>query len=292
LICASNDSFYFHGYYSNNSNNYAVLSNDTGWVIFDGKNKRLTKDPQTMNYLLAKAENSFSFDTTSSHYRIKKGKPEIEKFCYNCPSWYDENDSSVRLMPWQSSLLFDSLFTGETFIPDTDGFYYVYSCKECMKRKVRHNFDYEFGKNYDRTVLNHTVRFVNDSVISVTRENLSRSYSYVEYPSDIFFTVMLFKDGPHGMLLDSLFNGNDWKKFITYQVMNYLDSGLYITGNCSNPYMMPFVLKNRFTITEDGILLFPPGYRQDGNQLAILVSWEKLKPYLRKDVASKIRINN
>src|SRR6185503_4785490 len=101
-------------------------------------------------------------------------------------------------------------------------------------------------------------RFANDSVISVTRENLSYYYQKTDKPSDLFFTVMLFKDGPHGMLLDSMFmKDTQWKSFITKTVMNYLDTNLYITGSCSNPNMIPIVLKDHFCITENGILLFP-----------------------------------
>jgi hypothetical protein len=278
---------------ANISYDYCVLSNDTGWIIFDGANKRITRDLASVNYLLKKSENSFTLDSSiystqfcseCLHY------PDINKFCRDCPSWYLPEHPSVNLRPWQSNLLFDSLFTGETFITDSTNFWIINTCKECMKKNVRHNYEYVWGKNYDRTILNHTLRFVNDSVISVTREDLSGYYRYANDPSDIFFTIMLFKDGPHEMLLDSLFIGTEWKKMITTEVMNYLDTNLYITGNCSNPYMLPLVMKNRFSISEEGILIYPPGYKEKSNQLAILLTWQKLKPYLRKDVASKIGV--
>jgi hypothetical protein len=263
---------------------YRVLSNDTGWIIFDGKRKIMTKDPETMDFLLAKSKNSFLTDSLRGIY----------KFSNNSPSWYFANDSlkTKKLSSWQKKVLFDSLFTAEHFIPDTNRYYYhhVYSCKDCRKQKTHYYFEYEWAKNYDDQTLNHTVRFCNDSVLSVTRENFTNSYFYGAHPIDIFFTVMLFKDGPHNMLLDSLFTGTEWKMFITKQVMDYLDSDLYVKGNCSNPYMMALVLKDRFSFSENGLLLFPPGYKEKNEQLAILVPWRKLKPYLRKDVASKLDV--
>lgn len=276
--------YYYNAGFSFGKGDYQVLSNDTGYIIFDGVNNTLTKDPATIHFLLTRSKNAFTSDEING----------IKKYSPGSPSWYFANDSLNRkkLSSWQEQVFFDSLFSAESFVNDTNEFHFVYSCSECNKRTHYQYFDYRWGKNYDYDVLNHTVRFVNDSVISVTRENYSFSYNYNTEQSDIFFTVMLFKDGPHAMLLDSLFVGTEWKNFIYKTVMNYLDSDLYVKGNCSNPYMMTLVLKNRYCFTDEGLLLFPPGYMEHNDQLSILIPWQKLKPYLRKDVASKLGVRN
>jgi hypothetical protein len=259
---------------------YCVLSNDTGWIIFDGFKGTVSRDAQTADYLLDLAFNSFDMDSITG----------MNKFCEQCPSYsFADTTKNVKLAPWQETVLFDSLFTIR-FIADTLHYWNDYGCSDCRKRNPKQYFQYAWSANYDREALHHYIDFQNESCISVSRSNLDGyGYGYGSSdPKDLFFTVMLFSDGPHTMLLDSLFTGLEWKTFISTETNLYFESHPNIEGNCHNPYMLPMVMKDRFVLTPKGIELYPPNYKENGTQLHVPISWEKLKPYLRKDVAEKL----
>jgi hypothetical protein len=278
-----NRPFYYEGSYPIKSDlQYCVLANDTGWLIFDGDKGIVTHDKKTAAYLLNMAGNSSWIDTAYG----------IVKKCFDCPSYSyaDTTRKNEKLNAWQEKMLFDSLFC-ERFVPDTNYFWHDYTCPDCRKRNPHQYFEYRWAGNYDRESLHHEIEFSNDSCFSVARKNLNSYYSNQQDPSDLFFTVMLFKDGIHPMLLDSLFTGSEWKNFITEQTTIYFESHPGIEGNCHNPYMLPMVMKDRFIITPNGIELYPPNYKEKGNQLFVPISWQQLKPYLRKDIASKIGVH-
>lgn len=271
--------YYYSGDNEPGTRNYCVLSNDTGWVIFDAANGIVSKNLKTKQHLMTLASNAFKVDSISGEL----------KFCADCPT-YSYSDSTLankELAPWQEALLFDSLFTA-SFIADTFHHWSNYGCQDCRKRNPNQYFQYGWSGNYDREVLHHKIEFKNESCISVAREN-KRTYSKID-PKDLFFTVMLFNDGPHNMLLDSLFTGEEWKSIIATETSLYFESHPNIQGNCHNPYMLPVMMKDRFVITPAGIVLYPPNYKEDDHQLFVLIGWEKLKPYLRKDVAKKLNL--
>ncbi|MEO5641932.1 MAG: WG repeat-containing protein [Bacteroidia bacterium] len=270
-------SFYYSQENEPNGSCYFVLSNDTGWTIFDGTNGSVSKNEKTKHFLMSTAFNSMHKDSIHG----------IIKFCADCPSFAypDSTIKKMDLAPWQESLLFDSLFTA-SFIPDTLFHWSNYGCSDCRKRNPKHYFQYAWAGNYDRENLHHVIEYKNESCISVSRENLV-GYREIN-PRDLFFTVMLFSDGPHNMLLDSLFAGEEWKSVISTETSLYFESHPNIKGSCHNPYMLPVVMKDRFVITPTGIVLYPPNYKENDHQLSVPIAWEKLKPYLRKDVAEKI----
>ncbi|CAN5353173.1 hypothetical protein BH09BAC5_BH09BAC5_26440 [soil metagenome] len=280
---------FVNGYYRNSDyrtwhyNNYCVLSNENDFLIFDGIQGIVTKDQETQHYLLKIALNSLVYDSI-------KG---VMKFCSDCPSYSysDTNHISTSLNNWQQNLLFDSLFTGENFIADSNYFWHDINCADCLKKNKKQYFQYDWSKNYDRETLHHIVSFSNDSCISVSRTNQEPSYySHGKSPKDLFFTAMLFNDGIHPILLDSLFYGTDWKAMITSETSLYFETHPNIIGNCHNPNMLPFVMKNRFIITPTGIELYPPGFKEDNHQLFVPITWKKLKPYMRKEIITKLGI--
>jgi hypothetical protein len=260
---------------------WCVLSNDTGWIIYDGTKGTVSKAPATKKFLLDLSRNSVHFDSTG----------QVSKNCSDCPSWiYRDSTDEKPLAGWQQKMLFDSLFMGEHFSADSNYFWHVYPCADCLKKNKHQYFEYAWAKNYDRESLLHYADFNNDSCFSVSRCNLS-SYMYAKrYPKDLFFTAVLYPDGPHPFELDSLFEGTAWKKMISDEVTLYFESNPGIKGNCHNPNMLPLVLKDRFILTKNGIELFPPGFSENEAQLFVPVSWKKLKPYMRKDVIRKLQI--
>jgi hypothetical protein len=278
----NSSTLYRSRYYREKSTyNYCVLSNDTGLLIFDGYKGIVTNDAQTAHAMMAMASKSFTQDTISG----------LDKFCDDCPSYsyVDTLRNNEQLAAWQEYILFDSLF-GPTFMPDTLHYWSNYGCSDCRKRNPHQYFQYAWSGNYDQETLHHYIGFKNESCISVSRTNLG-GYSYNGFhPKDLFFTVMLFNDGPHAMLLDSLFTGTEWKNFISTETNLYFESHPNIEGNCHNPFMLPVVMKDRFVLTKDGIELYPPNYKENDHQLFVPISWEKLKPYLREDVAQKLQL--
>ncbi len=267
-------------YYSKNQPfGYCVLSNDTGWIAIDSYSGKVSRDKKTAAAYLSLSYNSLKIDSVSG----------ITKFCTDCPS-YSYADTLFRdekLSDWQEAILFDSLFT-PAFMPDTMHSWFTFTCKDCIKRNRSQYFPYTWSGNYDQETLHHLISFKNDSCISVSRTLLNTYYYRQGNPKDLFFTVILFDDGPHAMLLDSLFTGIAWKEIITTETSLYFESHPNIEGNCHNPYMLPFVMKDRFIITPEGIQLYPPNYKENGKQLSVPISWEKLKPYLRKDIAKSL----
>jgi hypothetical protein len=257
---------------------YVVLSDEKSWKIFDAQTGTIKDDTASMNILLNLSFNSFVIDSIRG----------VQKFCADCPSagFADTTKEINQLTNWQKNLLFDSLFTGEHFILDSNHFWYTTPCPDCLKRNGNY-YPYTWSKNYDREELHHIIGFQNDSCISVARQNFT---FYSQDPKDLFFTTMLFSDGIHSMLLDSLFTGNEWEKFIADETTLYFESHPNIKGNCHNPMMLPMIMKDRFMLTANGIELYPPNYKENNQQLSVPVSWEKLKPYLRKDVARKLGI--
>lgn len=272
-----------HYYYREKSMfQYCVLSNDTGLLIFDGYKGIVTKDAKTVHAMMAMAAAAYTIDSIHG----------VNKFCNDCPtySFADTLRNKEQLTAWQERILFDSLF-GPTFMPDTLHYWNSYGCTDCRKRNPKGYFEYTFSGNYDMESLHHYIGFKNESCISVARANMSGySYNRRPDPKDLFFTVMLFNDGPHAMLLDSLFQGNEWKEFISNETNLYFESHPNIEGNCHNPYMLPVVMRDRFILTKNGIELYPPHYKENDHQLFVPISWEKLKPFLREDVAQKLGV--
>ncbi len=64
-----------------------------------------------------------------------------------------------------------------------------------------------------------------------------------------------------------------------------------VTGDCHNPAGLPILLQQEWRITVDGIIFYPPGFRENYSQLEIRMPWKDLDPYLRGDVKTKLPMN-
>jgi hypothetical protein len=254
------------------TSSYFVLSNNTSRIIVDLKNKKTLTDSSSENRLLLLAENNVD-----------------KKLCKSCPVLLNDYHETIldSLENWQKEILFDSMFSPPITYSylNTMDFCYTTSCKYCRKQGV-----YNYNEGWCAAAFSYFPIFTTDSVISV--ESFS-SFLHLNYDYNFanhFFTVMIFNDGPREIFLDSLFVGTEWKNLIIDSVVNYLNSHLYIRGDCHNNASFPLLLNDSFLLTDKGLLLFPPGYSENSAQLVITIPWEKLKSYLRKDIASKIGI--
>lgn len=260
-----------------------VLSDSGKWLIFDTKTASCSSSRSLADSLFVAAARN----------RINTYLPGLRPYafslrCYNCPSMdtlIPDNELN-QIVQWERHLLFDSLFACQTFYYDTSSNYYIYQNSRnshCSSRNPNYKSEqYPFQKEYENGYLRHKIIFRNDSCISVKRTGGYQNK---------YFTAVLFSDGPHPVLIDSLFTGTEWRSFLINEVMNYLNTHNEITGNCSNPAAIPFLLKTNFNITKEGLALYMPGYQEGYKKLEIVIPWEKLKPYLRPEMASKIGVN-
>jgi hypothetical protein len=255
-----------------NSRHYFVLSNADSRIIIDLKNKKIVTDSALKNSLLTQAMQNY---TTA--------------VCQTCPKLV--NDSSIAalndLAPWQKEILFDSIFSpvGTYKYESEYNFCYSSACRYCAHQGV-----HTFNQNWNKGGGNYSPVFINDSVISTERFSTFYGWDYQYNKADHFFTVMLFKDGPHPIFLDSLFIGTEWKNLIIDSVVTYLNTHLYIKGDCHNNASFPILLNENFLLSQNGLLLFPPGYMQGPKQLMITIPWQYLKPYMRKDILQKLNL--
>lgn len=270
------------------SGNYAVKKdpgliffafyNDTAQVVFNAETGELLHPDSVAHRLLKCAERNIIHTQKQVSYIKNK----------SCPAVQTLTGKALDSIPlWAQKVLFDSIFFPVRYSPDTLSWKKGKKCAYCREDQY---FIYDWSKDYEQSSFFWTSFFVNDSCISSYRSPDNGGQMMYEFRPDIAFTTMLFPDGPHPMLLDSLFDGTGWKEIIISEVLDYLNNTPNVDGYCSNPYMFPSLLRDRFLISQKGLLLFPSGYTIYMQQVKIIIPWEKLKPYLRADVASKIGI--
>ncbi|HEU4717503.1 MAG TPA: hypothetical protein VFU15_06710, partial [Bacteroidia bacterium] len=277
---------------SGNIRQYVFYADRHHGQIFDAVTGRMSDDTASCRRLVATAMQNVVMDSAGD-VLVKNTQ---------CPSLcFGKKAGTARLASWQEDVLFDSLYAPVRFIPDTD--YYLlgtFMCAYCMNKSPQYFF-YRWAKDYERDNGHYyKMDYVNDSLLSVKRGytfNDYYDYNWRGLPAysendDLFFVTMLFNDGPHAMLLDSLFTGNDWKTIITNEILACLDSAKGVEGNCSNPFLFSVMCRERFLVTPEHLALFPPSYMKNGTQLEVDIPWSKLSPYLRKDVASKIGVRD
>jgi WG containing repeat len=276
---------------NDNNNHYyntVVLTSQGQWIIFATATGKTYQDRAIADSLLFQA---FALKAGNPNYYTSK--PYRSFPCRYCPM-LDTNWNASRLasLPrWQHAVLFDSLFAYQTFDRDSlDDFTYGSlssncPCKSPWKSKSYYSchdyIPYNFSKEYEFGTYFHDILFSSDSCLSVIRRNNN-------FPKH--FTVMLYPDGPHSMLLDSLFTGTAWKNWIITEVMDFLKAHPGVQGNCSNPAYFPIMLQNHFLIVGDKLLLYPPGYRYNYIPLAIEIPLERAKPYLKEEVKGKLGV--
>lgn len=278
-----------------------ILSNRTSRVLIDVDRRTVTSTAQawpliwkSFTYL---CRNDFGTTTWSLFGHEVLEYPDDYRQPYflipqNC-------DTSI-FRSWHKQCLVDSLFgsmryTVEEYFEDTTNEFELYDldyehrpspyCVKCGKRYqpymwTRESCHGRFGASY-----------VDDSVISFSYI----SWSYANQKPNRFncSNVLLFPDGPRSMTLDSLFTPeSDWRNFVINTVLNYLNTHKNVHGDCHNPIGLPFLMQQTWQVSDEGIVLYPPGFREENEQLQLLLPWNTLLPYLRKDVASKLPVDH
>ncbi len=189
---------------------------------------------------------------------------------------------STHMKPWHVESLTDSITNPQRTNSDYYGYSsgdYISLCDYCEKKTGRYGIRVPGG---DQQLL--VVHTITDSTLSYCAVG---SYNQTLWQTNIF----LFDDGPRNMTLDSLFDpASDWRNFIINSVITYINSHLYVEGDCHNPAALPSMLNDRFMLTENGIELYPDEFEESGKQLVVTIPWEAATPYLRTDVKSKLPI--
>lgn len=286
MINASYDKAYGPGKYvpyTHRRYEKVVLTDNGRWLIVDlehGTSSASRND--ALQIAGVSLDNVRPFSAAGYQQKLKLS----EWRCTYCPSVYAAGGHTdiSQWREWQLGLVFDSLFAYRTYSFDSAALEYRYSqnCYCNWSHITQYNELYKFEKEYDNNYLIHELNLRNDSCISVNCDNGNLSKR---------FTAMLFADGAHNMLLDSLFTGNEWKNFLVGYILHELNAHPGLEGNCSNPAAFPAMLRKNFGITENGLLLYLDQYRLNHQRFEILIPWEELKPYLREDVKRKMGMN-
>jgi len=200
-------------------------------------------------------------------------------------SVYLNETDSANILPWQKQCISDTLFSPARVF-NTSSWYYQYPCFYCKNRGTGPEA-FSWQKNY-RAGAYFIIGYRSDSLLSFFR--MERSYSWGDqFNKSWFSNVMLFPDGPHQMTLDSLFTPtSDWRNLIINTLINYVNTHLGIRGDCHNPAGIPSLLNEQFQFSAEGLLLYPPGFEENGEQLVLTVPWNEVDPYLRNDIKSRL----
>jgi hypothetical protein len=202
---------------------------------------------------------------------------------------YMNEKDSASLLSWHKQSLMDTIYTPVRYF-DVSSWYYQNPCIYCKNSGVK-SVAFDWEKNYGRNNLWFMMEYHNDSLLSFSR--VSRFYSWqAQFEKKWFSTVMLFPDGPHQMTLDSLFNpSSDWKNFVINTVISYVNTHMGIEGDCHNPAGLPSLLNEQFLISEKGLLLYPPDFKENSAQLVLTIPWKELDPYLRNDIRNQLPVS-
>lgn len=268
---------------------YYVLSNATSRVLLDIRTQTLASTQEAAPFIW-----DYCTKETGAGFKRLPGKEYPAATHFLLP----EGDSSAY-RAWHKRCIADTLFGSmrcellhaETLVDPEDDYEYAYDymdnvslttyCRACGGSYqsyiwTRQGSDGNFGATY-----------VSDSVLSFSQ--LYHQYSNSKIIRSYCSTVFLFADGPHNMLLDSLFNpSSDWRNFVVNAVLNYVGTHTGIQGDCHNPALLPALMRDAWTVDADGLTLYPPGFSEYGAQLQVRIPWSDADAYLREDVKSKI----
>jgi WG containing repeat len=197
------------------------------------------------------------------------------------------------LNDWQYELLFDSVYHSP-LMPDYRTLFdypnrFLAFYNSCEDRDTV--ITYLQHWNQDET---QEVCYASLGALSYQRSDRSinsRSRIY----SRGYYNYLLYQDTAVCIILDSLFTGYDWHDLIGKTLMDTLAAHPEYNAPCMNANAYPFLLRNRFLLTEKGLCLYPEwnmkGYSiYDFYEIEILIPWEKLKPYLKEEVKGKLGV--
>jgi hypothetical protein len=234
-------------------------------------------------------------DTTEMLFDTKSPQQEMDSsIIYNRALTLARNDSPTTkgrlvmkaglLKPWQQQLMFDTLFRSKES-PDyrtiKNGEGSSCSCNDAEK------YTGAMLRRDTPDELIHNVLFSGDSALSIEKTKMWGNYKRYAY-----FTLLLFPDGPRVVTLDELFTGTAWRNVIINAVLDYLRQHPEIEANCSNPAMFPEIFRNKFTLSQTGIVLHPDWHLRDAGtdspRYIVEIPWEKLSGFLNEDVKRKV----
>jgi WG containing repeat len=259
--------------------NYYLFYNDTGHICFDYKSGQMVSEDEYKNSLLNAAMSD------------KQVKFNFSGFCPSLS--FDSTLHDSAIVKWATPAVFDTLFLSFRYQADTS--YYRpkgFNCDYCAKNQY---FTYSWSRDLDSKRQNWLITYQDSHFVSGTCDPGRLSYYHpnrvCDFSANKYINLTNENGIPKIIRLDSLFSGNEWKAFLIEEIMRYLNETPGVQGACSNPYMFPIILKDRFMISAEGLRLFPPNHGFKNIPLEIFIPWEKLEPYLREEVKRKLGVN-
>lgn len=273
---------------------YSVFSNDTNSVVFDARTLSVHSASEYNEILWKECVSVITTDhlekwSTDSVQRLYSEK--------NVSYYYLRVVDTAVFLPWHQKVVVDTLYGslrnlteeysamigGEFFA----SLYYEHPCHYCMDRGV--SVEPWIWTRGASSYTRYEQSFIGDSVISFSAVSLDFMSDSAQLFHEWFSTVVLFPDGPRNMLLDSLVDQRtDWRNFIINTVLDYVNTHTNIEGDCHNPTGLPLILRQSFLLTEEGLMLYPPGFKENNGQLHILIPWKDAGPFMRDDIKSKV----
>jgi hypothetical protein len=248
-----------------------MLLNDTAWIIYDQQGRSQKGDSSLMQQLLSVALDQYHYITSNS-----------EKRCYDCPAI--EGKILPRFDQWQTILLFNSLYRSSTAIEYYGKLYGTNASCSCGASK-HEEITPDRPAFYN---IQHAINFQTDSCLSFRKSIMSQNIPVVTN----YYNYFLFADGPRIFTLDSLFTGEEWKKIITAETLNFLNANPGIDADCSNPLMYSKIFNESFLIGADGIALYYDWRVKTGGKqrISFLIPWSNLQQYLKPGLAHKLNL--
>lgn len=201
---------------------------------------------------------------------------------------------SVEFTSWQNRLLFDSIFLSP-LTPDCRNVEPNDNTIYTNKYEQNCGSSYPINYKYSPYETTHEIGFVNENFLCLRRTSFAkRGYSSETNPTLLSYqNYFLRPNGPEDLSLSALFATKGWERIIIDTLFTYLGNHPELEAPCLNPDQYIQLLEHHYTLSAEGLSVFPEWedkQHPEKIELEILIPWEKLKPYLRADVASKIGI--
>jgi hypothetical protein len=230
-----------------------------------------------------------NFSPTYYNYFGNKGEPRIAV------------DSGIIFQNWQVQLLTDSIFISPLAMDcrkefrSNYSFYWngldfdEFSISEICKSWPSYPPEYY---NYNYSDVSRECGLVNSDFLCF-RTTISNPKNYLYNQELFYFNYLLIDNKPQIITLDYLFTGTEWKTLINKAIFDYLEQHPEVDAPCVNADSYPQLLQNAFILDSTGLILMPDWrIRNHDNhekaEIQVLIPWEKVKPYLKKELVGKI----
>jgi hypothetical protein len=250
---------------------YSVLADHNGYIVFDNELQQVTDRSVVTDYLKSTLKVQDTFPLPLSSYRQNLSTYIVA-----------ERSDYARLRAWHWQNMTDSLcFTRrlEHWSLFSNRFSFIIPCEYCEK-KSSITYRGAFTNATDR----YRVKYAGDSLLSYYSDDAASE-------SGLMTNVLLYRNGPRNITLDSLFRpDSEWKNFVINTVIGYVNSHLYVRGDCHNPAGFPRMLNQRFQLSPEGIHLYPQDFTEKFRELVITIPWAAAMPYVQEDVKPKLPV--